>query len=288
MRGDQAALVTWPTSLHRRRRKHDRASGRHRRVGDLALHAHQPLRHPPAAAMQHANDDFLADVTALGLTDGALEQAGLERNGLRRSCRRRTPAVPASMRIASITSADTSAAPAFSSAAMARSASSRGDHHIPTALVRIIRARHEPAAHIDLRPQGQAAHGLAAHTRRAGNRLSGSLAHDRNLPQRRRHVGHADVLREDEPVERLQPARRPPRRARPRSDNRADEHVQVGDQAALRRQIERVSAAARRERRDLVASAARGEMRRDPRRRNRSRPRACFSAQPASAAMMRY
>ena len=76
--GDNAVLVTWPISrspLGRRRL----ASG-----VDIAVDAEpdELPRHAAVAAVQHADDHFLADVAALGEADRARLDAGLERNRL--------------------------------------------------------------------------------------------------------------------------------------------------------------------------------------------------------------
>src|SRR5439155_22995234 len=56
------------------------APGRHHIVGHDQ--SHEPSGHATVAAMEHADDDLLADVTALGETDGTRFETGFERNGL--------------------------------------------------------------------------------------------------------------------------------------------------------------------------------------------------------------
>ena len=47
-----------------------------------AHEADEPPGHAPLAAMEHADDDFLADVASLGQADRPVLDSGFERNGV--------------------------------------------------------------------------------------------------------------------------------------------------------------------------------------------------------------
>ena len=74
------------------------------------------LRHAPVAAMQDADDHFLADVAALRQADRAILDARLERNRVRRPCRRRTRDARSRCARPRQSSSSTSTAPAAGSA----------------------------------------------------------------------------------------------------------------------------------------------------------------------------
>ena len=72
-------------------------AGEHLRVaggGALEPQANQLARHAAAAAMEHADDDFLADVAALGEARSRDPRCRPRAEWCRRSCRRRTPDSP--------------------------------------------------------------------------------------------------------------------------------------------------------------------------------------------------
>ena len=289
---NDAALVTWPTSRSVDRDARRPAAGTDASPAASHADAHEPLRDAPAAAMQHADDDFLPDVAALGLTDGAIEQSGLERNRLGRhvDAESRPAGVDAhrldeSRRTAARRRRASSAAISASARArVARTHPSCPRRHRPSATTK-------PAGNVDAATRrGRSRTAVSAIAERAASSIAGrAAAHHRQSGGR-----PADMSVTRTSSAKISRSNVRGQRRRRLGRNVDDEASRGGRTRAGRRSSgPAASGTARRSRRPGAATRSRWSAapagtpaRSAPS--NRRRPRAVFSIQPAPAAMMRY